>query len=49
MTTEAYQQGAAARRSGDPEPNCPFAPGTTEYADFALGFVEAAPLMVPGE
>jgi hypothetical protein len=47
---EAYQQGAAARRSGHPEPECPYAPGTNEYRDFASGFVEAAPLpMFKGE
>ena len=49
MTTEAYQRGAAARRSGHPEPTCPYAPGTIEYSDFASGFIEAEALRVPGE
>jgi hypothetical protein len=41
---ESQQLRDAARRSGHPEPEPPYAPGTTEYRDYAQGFVDAEPL-----
>lgn len=46
---EAYERGAQARLSGEPEPVCPYREGTRAYQSFALGFCEAKPLTVPGQ
>lgn len=36
----AYEMGQQARESQNPEPICPFVPGTSEYTLFAEGFCE---------
>lgn len=38
MTTKAFREGVAARRSADREPKSGYMPGTEAYAEFARGF-----------
>lgn len=33
-----YDEGLAARQSDAWEPECPYTPGTAEYAEFARGY-----------
>lgn len=39
----ACQRGRDARTCGEPEPHCPYQPGTPEYKAFAAGFCENLP------
>tara|TARA_R110002126_G_scaffold10384_7_gene47321 strand:- start:2621 stop:2830 length:210 start_codon:yes stop_codon:yes gene_type:complete len=43
----SYQESAAARISNNPEPDCPYAPGSPEYTHFAEGFCNAKPISIP--
>lgn len=38
MKSEAWEMGHQHQQSSDPEPVCPFAPGSQKYSEYADGF-----------